>query len=31
VKRVALFLATNLAIVLVLSVSFRLLDVEPWP
>ncbi len=29
-KRVALFLATNLAIVLVLSVSLRLLDVEPY-
>jgi heat shock protein HtpX len=30
VKRVALFLATNLAIVLVLSVSMRLLGVEPY-
>ncbi len=29
-KRVALFLATNLAIVLVLSVSMRLLGVEPY-
>ncbi|HEX4869852.1 MAG TPA: protease HtpX, partial [Moraxellaceae bacterium] len=29
-KRIALFLATNLAIVLVLSLSMRLLGVEPW-
>jgi heat shock protein HtpX len=29
-KRVVLFLATNLAILLVLSVSMRLLGVEPW-
>ena len=28
-KRIALFLATNLAIVLVLSVTMRLLGVEP--
>ena len=29
-KRIVLFLATNLAILLVLSVSMRLLGVEPW-
>ena len=29
-KRIALFLATNLAIVLVLSISMRLLGVEPY-
>ena len=29
-KRIALFLATNLAIVLVLSVTMRLLGVEPY-
>ncbi|MEA3300091.1 MAG: protease HtpX [Pseudomonadota bacterium] len=29
-KRVVLFLATNLAIVLVLSISMRVLGVEPW-
>jgi heat shock protein HtpX len=29
-KRIVLFLATNLAIVLVLSVTMRLLGVEPW-
>lgn len=29
-KRAVLFLATNLAIVLVLSVSMRVLGVEPW-
>ena len=29
-KRIALFLATNLAIVLVLSVTMRLFGIEPW-
>ena len=29
-KRIVLFLATNLAVVLVLSVSMRLLGVEPY-
>jgi heat shock protein HtpX len=29
-KRIALFLATNLAIMLVLSVSMRMLGVEPY-
>ena len=29
-KRIVLFLATNLAIVLVLSISMRLLGVEPY-
>ena len=29
-KRIALFLATNLAIMLVLSVTMRLLGVEPY-
>jgi heat shock protein HtpX len=29
-KRIVLFLATNLAIVLVLSVTMRLLGIEPW-